>query len=59
MSLPTKLITGLACVLALTTAALAEVKVGQPFPDLLRGNSFMQLKDHMFEQVLPGLGVVD
>ena len=34
MSLPTKIIAGLACVLALTTSALAEVKVGQPFPDL-------------------------
>ena len=34
MSLPTKLIAGLACVLAFTASALAEVKVGQPFPDL-------------------------
>src|ERR1035437_9412839 len=34
MSLPTKLIAGLACMLALTASALAEVKVGQPFPDL-------------------------
>ena len=34
MSLPTKIIAGLACVLALTTSALAEVKVGQPFPNL-------------------------
>lgn len=34
MSSPTRIITGLACVLALTVSALAEVKVGQPFPDL-------------------------
>ncbi len=34
MSSPTKLITGLAIALALTTAALAGVKVGQPFPNL-------------------------
>jgi len=34
MSLRTKIIAGLACVLALTTYALAEVKVGQPFPAL-------------------------
>ena len=34
MSLTTKFLTGLACVLALATAAQAEVKVGQPFPNL-------------------------
>lgn len=34
MSSPTKLITGLACVLALAAPARAEVKVGQPFPNL-------------------------
>ncbi len=34
MSLPNKIITGLACMLAFTAAAVAEVKVGQPFPDL-------------------------
>lgn len=34
MKSPTKLIAGLACVLALAAAAPAEVKVGQPFPDL-------------------------
>lgn len=34
MSSPTRIITGLACALALTVSALAEVKVGQPFPDL-------------------------
>ena len=34
MSLSTKFLTGLACVLALTTSALAEVKIGQPFPNL-------------------------
>lgn len=34
MSLPTKLITGLAYVLAFATSASAEVKVGQPFPHL-------------------------
>jgi len=34
MSLPTKIITGLALGLALTTAAWAEVKIGRPFPRL-------------------------
>lgn len=34
MSLPIKIIAGLAGVLTLTAVALAEVKVGQPFPDL-------------------------
>jgi len=34
MSSLTKIITGLACGLALTASALAEVKIGQPFPKL-------------------------
>jgi thiol-disulfide isomerase/thioredoxin len=34
MSSPTKFITGLACALALAASAMAEVKVGQPFPNL-------------------------
>jgi thiol-disulfide isomerase/thioredoxin len=34
MSFPTKLITGLALCAALVAPALAEVKPGQPFPDL-------------------------
>jgi thiol-disulfide isomerase/thioredoxin len=34
MSLPNKIILRLACVLACTVTAFAEVKVGQPFPDL-------------------------
>jgi thiol-disulfide isomerase/thioredoxin len=46
MSSPTKLIRGLACVLALTTSALAEVKVGQPFP---------HLADYALEGTLPAL----
>ena len=37
MLLPNKLILGLACVLALVPAARAEVKIGQPFPDLATG----------------------
>ena len=34
MSSPTKFITGLVCALAFTVSALAEVKIGQPFPNL-------------------------
>src|SRR5512135_592052 len=38
MSSPTKLINGLALCLALSAAAFAEVKPGQPFPDLATHN---------------------
>jgi thiol-disulfide isomerase/thioredoxin len=34
MSLPARLLAGLACVLALTVPARAEVRIGQPFPNL-------------------------